>query len=268
MLEKGRAWIASNPDTQQPWDSKGYRIPGGDPSSPKVAQMLAIAPAMLRDKTKGCYPAPEAIMCAAVEGAQVDFDTALRIESRYFIQLATGQVAKNMISAFFFQLQEIKKGASRPAGYKPWQPSKVGVLGAGMMGSGIAWSCANSGIDVVLKDVSLASAEKGKAYSASLLEKRVAKGRMDQAKAEAILSRITPTESAEDLAGCDMIIEAVFEVFVRLEKVISPDISELGPVKLQHGKVLLALFKSRDIDLSLFILKKLGGFLLEGLLEL
>lgn len=211
MLEKGRAWIATNPDAQQPWDSKGYRIPGGDPSSPKVAQMLAIAPAMLRDKTKGCYPAPEAIMCAAVEGAQVDFDTALRIESRYFIQLATGQVAKNMISAFFFQLQEIKKGASRPAGYKPWQPSKVGVLGAGMMGSGIAWACANSGIDVVLKDLSLASAEKGKSYSASLLEKRVAKGRMDQAKADAILSRITPTENAEDLAGCDMIIEAVFE---------------------------------------------------------
>ena len=211
MIAKAKAWINANPGSQQPWDKKGYRLPGGDPTTPKVAQMLAIAPAMLMSKTKGCYPAPEAIMAAAVEGAQVDFDTALRIESRYFIQLATDQVAKNMINAFFFQLQEIKKGQSRPAGFDRWQPSKVGILGAGMMGSGIAWACASSGIQVVLKDATQENAEKGKSYTASLLERQVAKGRMAQDKASAILGNITATANADDLAGCDMVIEAVFE---------------------------------------------------------
>ncbi|MBL8285989.1 MAG: enoyl-CoA hydratase/isomerase family protein [Acinetobacter johnsonii] len=211
LMDKAIAWVKANPKSQQPFDVKGYKIPGGDPKTPAVAQMLAIAPAMLRDKTKGCYPAPEAIMAAAVEGAQVDVDTALTIESRYFTYLATGQVSKNMIGTFWHGMNAIKAGASRPKDVAKWQASKVGVLGAGMMGAGIAYSTAIKGIPVVLKDVSVENAEKGKAYSQKLLDKKVSQGRMTAEKRDQVLSLITAKASAEDLKGCDLIIEAVFE---------------------------------------------------------
>ncbi len=211
LMDKAIAWVKEHPKSQQPFDVKGYKIPGGDPKTPAVAQMLAIAPAMLRDKTKGCYPAPEAIMAAAVEGAQVDVDTALTIESRYFTYLATGQVSKNMIGTFWHGMNAIKAGASRPKDIAKWQASKVGVLGAGMMGAGIAYSTAIKGVPVVLKDVSVENAEKGKAYSQKLLDKKVSQGRMTAEKCDQILSLITATASAEDLKGCDLIIEAVFE---------------------------------------------------------
>ncbi|BBF76533.1 3-hydroxyacyl-CoA dehydrogenase NAD-binding domain-containing protein [Acinetobacter ursingii] len=211
LLDKAIAWVKANPKSQQPFDVKGYKIPGGDPKTPAVAQVLAIAPAMLRDKTKGCYPAPEAIMAAAVEGAQVDVDTALRIESRYFTQLTIGQISKNMIGTFWHGLNAIKSGASRPADVAKWQATKVGVLGAGMMGAGIAYSTAIKGIPVVLKDVSVENAEKGKAYSQKLLDKRVSQGRMTAEKRDQVLALITATANAADLQGCDLIIEAVFE---------------------------------------------------------
>ena len=211
LMDKAIAWVKEHPKSQQPFDVKGYKIPGGDPKTPAVAQMLAIAPAMLRDKTKGCYPAPEAIMAAAVEGAQVDVDTALTIESRYFTYLATGQVSKNMIGTFWHGMNAIKAGASRPKDVAKWQASKVGVLGAGMMGAGIAYSTAIKGVPVVLKDVSVENAEKGKAYSQKLLDKKVSQGRMTAEKRDQVLSLITATASAEELKGCDLIIEAVFE---------------------------------------------------------
>ena len=211
LLAKSRAWILANPDARQPWDNKAYQIPGGTPSSPKVAQMLAIAPSILRSKTNGCFPAPEKILCAAVEGAQVDFDTAHLIETRYFTELVTGQVAKNMIGTFWFQLNEINAGSSRPQGYAPYVTRKVGVLGAGMMGAGIAYVSASAGIEVVLKDINLAAAEKGKAHSATLLDKKVSRGQLTAQQREATLARIHPTASDGDLAGCDLIIEAVFE---------------------------------------------------------
>ncbi|OTG60425.1 3-hydroxyacyl-CoA dehydrogenase [Acinetobacter sp. ANC 4204] len=215
LMDKAIAWVKAHPPStkasQQPFDVKGYKIPGGDPKTPAVAQMLAIAPAMLRDKTKGCYPAPEAIMAAAVEGAQVDVDTALTIESRYFTYLATGQISKNMIGTFWHGLNAIKAGASRSKDVAKWQATKVGVLGAGMMGAGIAYSTAIKGIPVVLKDISIENAEKGKAYSQKLLDKKVSQGRMTAEKREQVLSLITATAFAEDLKGCDLIIEAVFE---------------------------------------------------------
>ncbi|MDU9400375.1 MULTISPECIES: 3-hydroxyacyl-CoA dehydrogenase NAD-binding domain-containing protein [Pseudomonadaceae] len=211
LLAKARAFIAANPTAVQPWDVKGYKIPGGTPSTPAVAQMLAIAPSVLRDKTKGCFPAPEKIMCAAVEGAQVDFDTAQLIEARYFTELTTGQVAKNMIGTFWFQLNEINAGSSRPKGPARHETKKVGVLGAGMMGAGIAYVSAAAGIEVVLKDVSIEAAEKGKAYSAGLLDKKVARGHMSAEKRDAFLARIKPTVDDTDFDGCDLIIEAVFE---------------------------------------------------------
>jgi 3-hydroxyacyl-CoA dehydrogenase/enoyl-CoA hydratase/3-hydroxybutyryl-CoA epimerase len=211
LLARARAWILANPAPKQPWDMPGYKIPGGTPASPSVAQMLAIAPSILRDKTKGCFPAPEKILCAAVEGAQVDFDAAQIIEARYFTELATGQVAKNMIGTFWFQLNQINAGGSRPQGFAPYITRKVGVLGAGMMGAGIAYVSAVAGIEVVLKDVSLEAAEKGKSYSAKLLEKKVGRGQMSADKRDGILARIKASDKDADFAGCDLIIEAVFE---------------------------------------------------------
>ncbi|WP_111885007.1 3-hydroxyacyl-CoA dehydrogenase NAD-binding domain-containing protein [Acinetobacter sp. CFCC 11171] len=211
LMDKAIAWVKANPKSQQPYDVKGYKIPGGTPSTPAVAQMLAIAPAMLRDKTKGCYPAPEAIMSAAVEGAQVDVDTALTIESRYFTYLATGQISKNMIGTFWHGLNAIKSGASRPKDVAKWQATKVGILGAGMMGAGIAYATASKGIAVVLKDISIEAAEKGKAYSQKLLDKKVSQGRLSAEKRDQVLGLIHATADAAELQGCDLIIEAVFE---------------------------------------------------------
>ncbi|GAA3915247.1 3-hydroxyacyl-CoA dehydrogenase NAD-binding domain-containing protein [Litoribacillus peritrichatus] len=211
LIEKSKAWIQANPKSQQPWDVKGYKIPGGNANTPKTAQMLAIAPSMIADKTKGCYPAPEAILSAAAEGALVDFDTACIIESRYFTELAKGQVAKNMINTFWFQLNDVNAGKSRPDGIERTKFNKVGVIGAGMMGAGIAYSSAIRGIDVVLKDVSQEAAEKGKTYSEKLLKKQVSRGRKTQAEMEDILGRILATGDSADFEGCDLIIEAVFE---------------------------------------------------------
>lgn len=211
MISKAKAWIKANPKSQQPFDVKGYKIPGGNANNPKTAQMLAIAPSMVTDKTKGCYPAPEAIVAAAAEGALVDFETACTIESRYFTQLAKGQVAKNMIGTFFFQLNDVNAGKSRPQGIEKTTFKKVGVIGAGMMGAGIAYSSAIRGLEVVLKDVSQEAADKGKAYSDKLLTKQVSRKRKTEEEKQEILSRITATADHNDFAGCDLIIEAVFE---------------------------------------------------------
>ncbi|MEP4995090.1 MAG: 3-hydroxyacyl-CoA dehydrogenase NAD-binding domain-containing protein [Marinobacter sp.] len=211
MMAKARAFIDANPKSQQPWDQKGFKFPGGAPHHPAMAQKLAIAPAMLKQKTKGCYPAPERILSAAVEGAQVDFDNGSLIETRYFAELVIGQVAKNMTGTFWFQLNAVNAGESRPAGVEKETFRKVGVLGAGMMGAGIAYSTATRGLEVVLKDVSTENAERGKAYSETLLAKKVSRGRMTEAQKAEVLDRITATGSADDLEGCDLVIEAVFE---------------------------------------------------------
>lgn len=210
-IEKAKVWIKANPQVKQPWDEEGYKMPGGTPSDPQVSGMLPIIPAILKNQTKGCMPAPEAILCTAVEGAQLDFETATRIESRNFVTLACGQVAKNMIGTFWHQLNAIKAGGGRPDGYETTSVKKLGVLGAGMMGAGIAYAAAAKGIEVVLKDISVEAAEKGKSYSAKLLEKRVSRGRMTEEKRDQFLARIISTEKAEDLQGCDLVIEAVFE---------------------------------------------------------
>ncbi|MFR9787827.1 3-hydroxyacyl-CoA dehydrogenase NAD-binding domain-containing protein [Streptomyces sp. MB22_4] len=231
MLAKARAFIDAHPESQQPWDAPGYRIPGGTPANPKFAANLPAFPANLRKQTGGApYPAPRNIMAAAVEGSQVDFATASTIETRYFTELVTGQTAKNMIQAFFFDLQAVNSGANRPKDIASRQVRKVAVLGAGMMGAGIAYSCARAGIEVVLKDVSLEAALKGKAYSEKLCAKAVSRGRTTQEKADALLARITPTGDAADVAGCDAVIEAVFEdtalkhkVFQEIESVVAPD---------------------------------------------
>jgi len=231
LLTRAKAWVQANPEAAQPWDLPGYKVPGGTPATPKLAANLPAFPANLRKQLKGApYPAPRNIMAAAVEGTQVDVDTAFRIETRYFVELVTGQTAKNMIQAFFFDMQGIQAGRSRPDGYEPWQATKVAVLGAGMMGAGIAYACARAGIDVVLKDVSSEAAEKGRSYSATVLDKAVKRGKIDQAKRDEVLARITPTDKAEDCAGADLVIEAVFEntelkhkVFAEIEPVVGAD---------------------------------------------
>ncbi len=213
LLPAAKAWVKANPDAvQNPWDAPGYKMPGGTPKTPALAAFLPAFPALLRKQVKGAdYPAQKAILSAAVEGAQVDFDTASRIESRYLTHLITHQGSKNMIQAFFFDLQAINAGKLRPQGIEPWQATKVGVLGAGMMGAGIAYVCARAGMEVVLKDVAAENAEKGKAYSEKLLDKAISRGRSTEEKKSELLGRITATEDPADLAGCDLVIEAVFE---------------------------------------------------------
>jgi 3-hydroxyacyl-CoA dehydrogenase/enoyl-CoA hydratase/3-hydroxybutyryl-CoA epimerase len=232
LVPAAKAWIKANPDAHtQPWDAKGYKMPGGTPSSPALAAILPSFPALLRKQLKGApMPAPRAILDTAVEGAQVDFDTASRIESRYFTHLVTGQVAKNMIQAFFFDLQHITSGGSRPEGIGKTPIKKIGVLGAGMMGAGIAYVSAKAGFDVVLKDVSIEAAQKGKGYSESLEARALSKGRTTEQKSKALLDRITPTADAADLAGVDFVIEAVFEsqdlkhkVFQEIEDIVEPN---------------------------------------------
>ncbi|GGK11667.1 3-hydroxyacyl-CoA dehydrogenase [Streptomyces camponoticapitis] len=249
MLDRARAFIDAHPESSQPWDVKGYKIPGGTPSSPRFAANLPAFPANLKKQTGGApYPAPRNILAAAVEGSQVDFETAQVIEARYFTELVTGQTAKNMIQAFFFDLQAVNSGASRPQGIEKRPVRKVAVLGAGMMGAGIAYSCARAGIDVVLKDVTAEAAAKGKAYSEKLLAKAVSRGRTTEADRDALLARITPTGQVADLAGCDAVIEAVFEdtalkhkVFQEIQDVVEPDAllcsntSTLPITALAHG---------------------------------
>ena len=227
LIARAKAWIATNPNAQQPWDVKGYKIPGGTPATPALAANLPAFPATLRKELKGApYLAPRNILAAAVEGAQVDFDTAIDIEGRYFADAATSQIARNMIKAFFFDLQAANSRA--PKDIAPVQT--VGVLGAGMMGAGIAYVCAKAGMTVLLKDVSVEAAERGKAYSERLLDKAIGRGRQtEEGKAE-LLGRIRATADPADLAGVELVIEAVFEdpalkhkVFAEIEDVVAPD---------------------------------------------
>jgi 3-hydroxyacyl-CoA dehydrogenase/enoyl-CoA hydratase/3-hydroxybutyryl-CoA epimerase len=232
LVPAAKAWIKANPESvQNPWDAPGYKMPGGTPKTPALAAFLPAFPALLRKQLKGAnYPAQKAILSAAVEGAQVDFETASRIESRYLTNLIVNQGSKNMIQAFFFDLQAINSGSLRPQGIEPWKATKVGVLGAGMMGAGIAYVCAKAGMEVVLKDVEVANAEKGKSYSEKILDKAISRGKSTEEKKAELLGRITATADPADLTGCDLVIEAVFEdpslkhkVFAEIAEHVNPD---------------------------------------------
>ncbi len=217
LIPAAKRWIAekraSEEPVGQPWDTdRKYRIPGGTPATPSFAANLPAFPANLRKQLKGVdMPAPRNIMAAAVEGSQVDFDHALEIEGRYFIDLATGQTAKNMIQAFWFDLNRVNGDRDRPAGSDRYRASKIVILGAGMMGAAIAYVSAKVGIEVVLKDVSLEAAERGKQYSVNLVNKAIDRGRSTTEQGEELLARIHPSAEAADAAGADLVIEAVFE---------------------------------------------------------
>jgi 3-hydroxyacyl-CoA dehydrogenase / enoyl-CoA hydratase / 3-hydroxybutyryl-CoA epimerase len=210
-IEAAIEWIKTNPQISQPYDHLGYLIPGGGPGHPAMTQVLPLAPVLINNATKGTLPAPQAILAAMVEGAQVDFDSACRIESRYFVELARGQTSKNLINTLWYQQNEIKAGLNRPKHFATTLFSKIGVLGAGMMGAGIAYSCAIKGLQVILKDVTLEAAEKGKDYSRGLLQKQLQQGRINDERLQATLALIHTTATVADLAGCELVIEAVFE---------------------------------------------------------
>ncbi|MCD6251109.1 MAG: enoyl-CoA hydratase/isomerase family protein [Psychrobacter sp.] len=211
MLKQAKEWIKANPSAQQPWDKKGFKIPGGDSKHPQVVPVFSVAPAMANQKSHGNYPAITHIMSCVFEGCLVDIDTGLEIESRYFAACVLSVESKNMINTLWTQLNNIKKNQSRPQGFERTQSKKVGILGAGMMGAGIAYVTAKACIDVVLLDTEIAGAEKGKAYSAKILDKAISRQRATLEQKQALLDRIKPTVSYDDLADCDLIIEAVFE---------------------------------------------------------
>ena len=222
MMEKAEAWILANPAPVKAWDEvnkktgkiqakDNYKIPNGAVLSPVGMQVFTIGTAMMMDKSKGNYPATQHIMSCVYEGLLVNIDKALQIEARHFVAVATSKEAGNLIKTMFLGMNEANKGASRPKGVPATDVKKLGILGAGMMGAGIAYVSAMAGIHCVLKDVSIESAEKGKDYARALFQKAIGRGKMDALKAEGILSLIQPTANATDLQGCDLIIEAVFE---------------------------------------------------------
>jgi 3-hydroxyacyl-CoA dehydrogenase/enoyl-CoA hydratase/3-hydroxybutyryl-CoA epimerase len=212
LVGAAKAWIAANPDASQPWDRPGHQIPGGTPLDHSFIPVLQSLPANLGKQLRGApLPAPHAILATAVEGAQVDFDNAIEVEGRYFVSLAVGQVAKNMIQANFFDLQEVNGRRIEGVEAEPEKVAKVAILGAGMMGAGIAYVAARAGIEVVLGDVSLEAAERGKGYSEKLVAKGIERGNIEEESGRELLARITPTADLADAAGADLMIEAVFE---------------------------------------------------------
>jgi 3-hydroxyacyl-CoA dehydrogenase/enoyl-CoA hydratase/3-hydroxybutyryl-CoA epimerase len=242
MMQAAKDWILANPTPLKPWDQinkktgkiearDNFRVPGGTVQSPVGVQAFAVGTAMVMEKTRGNYPAPLAILSCVYEGLQVNMDRAIPIEAQYFVQVARSKEAGNLIRTMFLGLNSANKGASRPQTVEKTEVKKLGILGAGLMGAGIAYVSAMAGIEVVLKDVSAEAAEKGKSYSRKLLEKALTRGTLTEAKAEAILNLIKPTAEAADLLGCDLIIEAVFEN----RDVKAEAIREAEPMLVENG---------------------------------
>jgi 3-hydroxyacyl-CoA dehydrogenase / enoyl-CoA hydratase / 3-hydroxybutyryl-CoA epimerase len=211
VVERARHWVLHEGDPVAPWDKKGFKIPHGGLMSPATAQIFMAGNALVAKNTRHNYPAPIAAQSAMFEGCATSFDDGLKIESQYFGTLLAGPVARNMMRSLFVNKGKADKLARRPEGVEKSQVKKLGILGAGMMGAGIAYVSAQAGIEVVLLDTSQESAEKGKAYSEGLLRKAVERGKTTEDKASALLGLIKPTTNYHDLAGCDLVIEAVFE---------------------------------------------------------
>jgi len=215
LIEHAKNWILDHKNdpasAQQPWDIKAHTIPGGNAHHPSMASKIAVSSAQIQQKTRGLLPAPEMILDIMVEAARLDFDTAQTIETAKFVELVTGPVAKNIITAMFFNMNQVKGGHKRPQGFPRHHVKRLGIIGAGMMGQGIAYSAAMAGIQVHLKDTDLKSAEEGIVYSQKLLQKKLDRGRIDSHKMQQVLALIHPTDTTKDLKGCDLIIEAVFE---------------------------------------------------------
>ena len=229
VIGEAKRWVREGGDSKQPWDKDGFRIPGGGPHHPKGAQNFIVGNAMLHAKTFGNYPAQQHIIQAVYEGLIVPFDTALRIESKYFFKTLMTPEARNMVRSLFVSSQELGKGARRPKDVAPTEVKKLGILGAGMMGAGIAYVSARAGIEVVLIDINQETADRGKDYTTKVMDKRISRGRDTEDKKQEILSRILPTTDYANLEGADLVIEAVIEdreikakVTAQAEAVIPP----------------------------------------------
>jgi len=232
LLARARQWLLSDGPSQvtKPWDAKGFKFPGGSPQAPGPTMIFFGITAGILNKTQGLYPAPEAILACIYDGCQIDIDNGLMIEQRQFAKLAISPATQNMIRTLFYAMGDANRLTDRPKGVAPLKLQKVGVLGAGMMGAGIAHVSAQAGLQVALIDVDQAAAEKGKGYSAKLLDGLVAKGRMAAEARDQTLALIQPTTDFAALADCDLVVEAVFEnravkadVTRRAEAVMKPD---------------------------------------------
>lgn len=232
LLDAAKTWIKDEGDPVQPWDKKGFKIPGGGPQTPKGYETFIAGNAMLRAKTYGNYPAPIAIMSCVSEGLNCAFDMGLKLESRHFAGLAADNVAHNMVRTLFFSMGDANKLKRRPKDVEKTEFTKIGILGAGMMGAGIAYSTAMAGLEVVLLDTDQETAEKGKAYSEGLLAKRVSRKRMSEEARDATLGLIKPTTDFADLEGCDLVIEAVFE-----DRAIKADVTAKSEAVIADDKI-------------------------------
>ncbi len=211
LIETSKAWIRNGGKGVQPWDAPKFRLPGGPVYSKAGMETFPPANAIYRRETYDNYPGARAIMKCVYEGLLVPLDTGLTIESRYFANVMQTTEAAHMIRSLFVSMQELNKGARRPEGIEPSTIKKVGVLGAGFMGAGIAYVTAKAGMNVVLLDRDMDAAEKGKDYSDKILSKALSRGRTTEDKKQAVLDLIQPSADYDDLKGCDLIIEAVFE---------------------------------------------------------
>ncbi|MEM9837076.1 MAG: 3-hydroxyacyl-CoA dehydrogenase NAD-binding domain-containing protein [Bacteroidota bacterium] len=211
LMEKAKQWLLANPDCRRPWDDPDQQIPGGTAHDPELSYRIRLATAKLSAETHDRYPAQRAVIEILAEGSKVDFATAYRLDSRYYARLATGKVCKNMISTFWFDKQAIRNGINRPKGYGKFRPKTVGVIGAGQMGSGIAFTCLRNGLKVILKDVSIPIADRGVEYITQKIDQYIERGTFQTEDRSALLKRITTTDQSSDFQDCDIIIEAVFE---------------------------------------------------------
>ncbi len=229
IVAAAKEWLKANPQAKQPWEDPKFKLPSNKVHSPAGMQIWPPANAIYRRETNDNYPAARAILSAVYEGLQLPMDLALKVESRYFAKILRTKEAASMIRSLFVSMQELNKGARRPADVPPSKLKKVGVVGAGFMGAGVAYVTALAGLEVVLVDRDMEAAEKGKAYSHKLVSDQIMKGRAKTADRDALLDRIKPSADYADLKGCDLVIEAVFEdpkvkaeVIAKVEAVVGP----------------------------------------------
>ena len=258
LVPAAKQWIlqAGDDAAVQPWDKKGHEIPGGTIDDPMVSMGVNAAGAMLGKETRGLLPAPPRILAVAAEASILDFDAALKVETRGLTELAVSDVAKNIVNTMFFQMNEINGGKSRPADVPATDTKKIGVLGAGMMGQGIAFVAAKAGIEVVLVDVSLEAAEKGKAYSAVVSDKGIKRGYSTEEKKQAILALIKPSDSYDDLKGCDLIVEAVFEnaeLKAKVTQQAEPKLADGGVFATNTSTLPITMLAESSADAENFI---------------